>query len=204
MSSIDDRIAEEIRTWPSLYGRRADVLHKWFCVNSDGWQDGELIGDVYGSEKRTAQELRIIDFSKDNLTNYVNIQHNLSLKKEQFISENADLLARIPVCMEDPLSWIYPMSDDCNLVSFSESIKSGYKEAILETICMVFRVRTSAEYGTFSWVDNKMIAEAALKRYQSFFGNNEGFFDYESWVRFSDKKRFEFEEKIKRILGEND
>lgn len=197
---INDRIAEEIRKWPSLYKRRADVLHKWFCVNSDDWVDGAIAPNPY-DENPEQDELKIIDFSKSNLENYRDIQHNLTVNQEKFIRDNADLLARIPVCMEDPFLWIYPMSDNCNLVTFPESIKSGYKEAIIEVIKMVFSVRTNAEYGVSAWVDNKIIAEDALKRYQSFFGNNEGYSDYEGWARFTDKKRIEFEENVKRVLG---
>lgn len=150
---VDQRIAESIRAYPTLFGCRTKVLEYWFCVSGNGteWVDGELQGEPLREE--TLEEK--IRFSTEWIQARVDDPHtqgNAELQARwrmmlletsnqiRFRVENADTLALVPwgTLRDSPRGRIYPMCEYSRMACVPDDVKPEWLDAVREMILEVF------------------------------------------------------------------
>jgi len=141
--NVEDTVYEGIRYFPTLFGKKADVLAHIFCTLGGGynWVDGELCEDLEMPSLEGRHE------------------------KPRQIDEN-NVLAR---CADrTPFDHCYPMSKNyCNLASVPLDVKDDWFEAALWVADMVINMKNPDSYAYksmgYKHEDNVKIARQVKK-----------------------------------------
>ncbi len=164
MPSVHDSVVQAIRTYPSLYRCRTDVLHHFFCVNGNGmeWVSGELISsyeepvrtldDILHDERAAVAErmdfLRGFEIDADR-NKQVEARARAKVLYENTVLryrfENADDLAHVQwdaIPIGETLAHpkpIYPLCDYARMNAVPDDVKPDWLAAVREMIFVVFR-----------------------------------------------------------------
>jgi hypothetical protein len=159
--SVNQRIAESIRAYPTLFGCRTDVLHYWFCVIGNGteWEDGELRGeplrelsvDEKIQEGTSWIQSRLDDAHTQARPELMARYRMLMLEAAQqirFRMENAADLALVPwgTLQTSPRQSIYGLCDYSRLSTVPDDVKPAWLDAVREMIMEVFSSEPRADH----------------------------------------------------------
>lgn len=189
-----------IRSYPTLYRCRTDVLRQWFCVpgNGMGWRDGKLV-DAEPDEEFCSEEEQIswaTDFMRIHLERaqehgdpqrIAECRIRLQMKEDQirFRMRNADDLALVSwnhITPQDPFvpQAIYPLCEYSRLNSVPDDVVPDYLAAVREMIFEIFASKPnqpglshlSAEENRQVHADNLKFADQVLQSLHVRFGSS--------------------------------
>lgn len=181
---VDQRIAQSICAYPTLFGCRTKVLEFWFCVIGNGteWVDGELQGEPFREE--TLEEK--IQFSTSWIQDRMDDPHTKNTADLQarwrmmlletsnqirFRVENAHTLALVPwgVLRDSPRGRIYPMCSYSRMAQVPSNVKPEWLAAVREMILEVFAYEPELE-DTEEHERNLVFADQILQSLAKRFG----------------------------------